>query len=69
MSPSAWLMLITTWSVVIGVSGYLFWKVLTRPRVEDPRQDGSSPTPTDQPSNPSTTSGKPSDPSPTTGKP
>ncbi len=32
MSPSAWGMLVVTWSVVIGVSGYLFWKVVRRPR-------------------------------------
>jgi hypothetical protein len=31
MSAGAWLMLGITWPVVIGVSGYLFWKVLTRP--------------------------------------
>jgi hypothetical protein len=31
MSGGAWLMLGITWSVVIGVSGYLFWKVVTRP--------------------------------------
>jgi len=30
MSGSAWLMLGLTWSVVIGVSVYLFWKVVAR---------------------------------------
>ena len=33
MSAGAWIMLGITWSVVIGVSGYLFWKVVTRPLV------------------------------------
>ena len=33
VSGSAWLMLGITWSVVIGVSGYLFWKVVfAKPR-------------------------------------
>lgn len=32
MSGGAWLMLGLTWSVVIGVSSYLFWKVVARSR-------------------------------------
>jgi hypothetical protein len=32
MTAGAWAMLLGTWTVVIGVSGYLLWKVLTRPR-------------------------------------
>lgn len=39
MSVGAWILLVSTWSVVIGVSGYLFWKVLTRPRI-DPGGEG-----------------------------
>lgn len=31
MSGAAWLMLGLTWSVVLGVSGYLLIKVLRRP--------------------------------------
>lgn len=30
MSAGAWVMLGITWPVVIGVSGYLFWKVIRR---------------------------------------
>ena len=32
MSGEAWLMMLGTWGVVIGVSGYLLWKVVSRPR-------------------------------------
>lgn len=32
MSVGAWVMLLATWTVVVGISGYLLWKVLTRPR-------------------------------------
>jgi len=28
MSGAAWLMMLGTWGVVIGVSGYLMWKVV-----------------------------------------
>lgn len=31
MSAGAWLMLGITWPVVLGVAGYLLWKVLARP--------------------------------------
>lgn len=31
MSAGAWLMLGITWPVVLGISGYLMWKVLSNP--------------------------------------
>jgi hypothetical protein len=40
VSAGAWLMLGITWPVVIGVSGYLFWKVLTRPLRRGDGDDG-----------------------------
>lgn len=35
MTTAAWLMLVCTWSVVIGITGRLFWKVLTTPLKKD----------------------------------
>ena len=32
MTGGAWLMLVLTWGVVSGITGYLFWKVLRSPR-------------------------------------
>lgn len=31
MSGSAWIMMVGTWSVIIGFTGYFFWKVLQTP--------------------------------------
>lgn len=37
MTSAAWIMLTATWGTVIGVAGYLFWKVLVTPRKDDDR--------------------------------
>ena len=31
MSGSAWIMMLGTWGVIIGFTGYFFWKVLATP--------------------------------------
>jgi hypothetical protein len=35
MTTAAWIMLAVTWSVVVSITGRLFWKVLTSPRPQD----------------------------------
>ena len=35
MTTAAWIMLAVTWTVVIGITGYLFWKVLVTPLKKD----------------------------------
>lgn len=35
MTISGWFMMISCWSVIIGLSGYLLYKTLANPRHED----------------------------------
>jgi hypothetical protein len=35
MTNAAWIMLACTWTIVIGITGRLFWKVVTTPLKKD----------------------------------
>ncbi len=35
MTTAAWVMMLTTWAVIIYFTGRFFWKVLTTPSRED----------------------------------